>query len=397
MVLGGVSLSASAAKPVSKVAGVAEPIPAFPNLRFERPVGLYAPPDGTDRLFVLEQAGKIYAFPNRRDVTREEVTLALDLTVRRKENEEGLLGLAFHPDFHENGELFLHYSTGQNPARPNRGSQGRRGVVARFTTDADRTVIDPNSEKRVLEIPQPYGNHNGGQLAFGEDNLLYIGLGDGGAAGDPENHAQNVTNLLGAILRIDIDPADPAQPYAIPPDNPFADPDRHPGARPEIYAYGLRNPWRFSFDRTDRGGLGHLWVADVGQETHEEINLVGKGGNYGWRIREGRAPYKPNERPDPPVELQSPLVDLLRRDAGSITGGFVYHGRKNPLLEGAYIYADYLTGKVFLLRQESGRVREHQHFARVKTPTSFGLDRRGEIYICSFDGRIYTLIPPRRR
>ncbi|MEO1235886.1 MAG: PQQ-dependent sugar dehydrogenase, partial [Planctomycetota bacterium] len=268
--------------------------------------------------------------------------------------------------------------------------------VVRFTADAARQTLDPASEKLILEVPQPFVNHNGGHLAFGDDGYLYVGLGDGGALGDPQNNAQDVTNLLGSILRLDIDTPDDGPPYAIPPDNPFADPDTFPRARPEIYAYGLRNPWRFSFDHRRRGGNGRLWAADVGHERHEEVNLIVKGGNYGWRIREGLAPFRGDETPNPPTKLIPPVVDHHRRDAGSITGGYVYHGRRNPLLEGAYVYGDYLTGKLFLLRLDSGRVREHLHFASVPQPVSFGLDRRGELYVCSFDGRLYTLRPPKR-
>lgn len=393
IVVGAIASSAFADRP-RKVSGVAEPVAAFPNLKFERPLYLAAPPDGTDRLFVVEQAGRVSIFPNRPDVRRDEVQLALDIRVRRKGNEEGMLGLAFHPDFYNNGHVFLHYSMGQRVDQPDKG-KSQRGIISRFTMNAERTAIEPASEKVLLEIDQPWGNHNGGQLDFGEDGYLYIALGDGGSGGDPRNNAQDLTNLLGTILRIDVDREANGKPYAIPDDNPFVDPQKFPGARPEIYAYGLRNVWRFSFDRKADGGLGQLWAGDVGQNSREEIDMIRNGGNYGWRIREGFTDFKEKEKPNPPAELIEPIVDLERSDAGSITGGYVYRGRKNPLLQGAYVYGDYLTGKLFLLRTDSGQVRQHQHFADVKAPASFGLDRQGELYICSFDGQIYKLVPDR--
>jgi len=378
-----------------KVAGVATPVVAFPQLKFERPIDFAAPPDGTDRVVVAEQEGRVWLFDNRPDVTHDDLTLALDLTVRRRNNEEGLLGLAFHPDFYDNRHVFLYYSMGDNPREPDRGRANRRAVVSRFTFGPERKTIDPASEVVLLEIPQPYGNHNGGDLAFGEDGHLYIAVGDGGSAGDPQNNAQNLTNLLGTILRLDIDREQDDKPYAIPSDNPFIDPEQFPGARPEIYAFGLRNPWRFSFDRRRHGGTGQLWAADVGQEKHEEINLIRKGGNYGWRIREGFKPFNDRDALRPEDRLINPLVDHERRDAGSITGGHVYRGRQNPLLQGAYVYGDYLTSKIFLLRTDSGQVRQHQYFADLKNPVAFGLDRYRELHVCSFNGRIYKFVPTR--
>ncbi|MEM1109356.1 MAG: PQQ-dependent sugar dehydrogenase [Planctomycetota bacterium] len=378
-----------------KTSSIATPVVAFPNLKFDRPVYLAAPPDGTDRVVVVEQQGKVWLFDNRPDVRPNERTLALDLTVRRKHNEEGLLGLAFHPDFYDNGQVFVHYSAGNDPERPNQGSKNRRGIISRFTFNADRTTVDSASEEIILEVPQPYGNHNGGQLDFGEDGYLYIAVGDGGAGGDPQNYAQDLTNILGTILRIDVDnPAD-GKAYGIPADNPFADPSARPGAQPEIYAYGLRNVWRFSFDHRRHGGTGQLWAADVGQQKHEEVSLIVNGGNYGWRVREGFAPFKAEDALLPNDTLIDPVVDLERRDAGSITGGYVYRGRTNPLLQGAYVYGDYLTGKVFVLRTDSGRVRQHQHFADIPQIASFGIDRTRELYVCSFDGRIYKFNPVR--
>ncbi|MEO0515425.1 MAG: PQQ-dependent sugar dehydrogenase [Planctomycetota bacterium] len=386
--------SALADRP-KKVTGVATPVVAFPNLKFDRPIVFAAPPDGTDRAVVVEQQGRVWLFPNRTDVTRDDLTLTLDLTVRRKHNEEGLLGLAFHPDFYDNGQVFLYYSMGADPDHPNLGRRQLRSIVSRFTFNEDRNTIAPGSEIVLLDIPQPYGNHNGGHLAFGEDGYLYVGVGDGGSAGDPKNKAQDLTNLLGSILRIDVDRQADARPYAIPDDNPFIDEQAFPGARPEIYALGLRNPWRFSFDRRRHGGTGQLWAADVGQQKHEEINLIRKGGNYGWRVREGFKPFNDRDALRPDDQLLNPLVDHERRDAGCITGGHVYRGQANPLLQGAYVYGDYLTNKIFLLRTDSGQVRQHQHFADLKDPVAFGLDRHRELHVCSFNGRIYRFVPTR--
>jgi len=394
VVLALLSPAAIAVAKAKKVTGIAEPVVAFPHLTFKRPLLLAAPPDGSDRIFVVEQEGKVSVFPNDPRVTPEQVTLALDLRVRRKGNEEGMLGLAFHPDFHDNRYVFLPYSMGPNAQKPSKG-RTQRGIISRFTMNESRTTIDPDSEKIILEIKQPWGNHNGGHLAFGEDGYLYIALGDGGSGGDPKNVAQDLTNLLGSILRLDIDHEQDGKPYAIPQDNPFINSQKFPGARPEIYAYGLRNVWRFSFDRKDHGGFGQLWAGDVGQNKREEIDIIQKGGNYGWRIREGFAPFKKKQQPNPPAKLLPPVVDHQRSDAGSITGGYVYRGRKNPLLQGAYVYGDYLTGKIFLLRADSSGVRQHQHFAHIKTPASFGLDQHHELYVCSFDGKIYKFIPAR--
>lgn len=349
----------------------------FPNLRFERLLFLAAAPDASDRLFVMEQAGRVLWFENRQDVTGNDVHVALDIsgdTVRRQGNEEGLLGLAFHPDFADNHYVYLHYSA----------SSPRRNVVSRWTMDAGATRILPDSEHVILEVNQPFGNHNGGELHFGPDGFLYITLGDGGAGGDPQGNGQNLGTLLGAILRIDVDhPADDKA-YGIPADNPFIHTE---GARPEIYAYGLRNVWRFSFDAK----TGTLWAGDVGQNAKEEIDIITPGGNYGWNAREGFSPYNGGEKtPD----MIDPIVDHNRKEAASITGGFVYHGNAVPALQDAYIYADYVTGIIWSLRYDGEQVTEHIRFDhKVPEIASFGLDKDGELYICSLQGGIYKLLP----
>jgi len=257
----------------------------------------------------------------------------------------------------------------------------------------------------ILEVDQPYGNHNGATVLFGPDGYLYISLGDGGSAFDPQDNGQNLSTLLGTILRIDVDREQDGHAYAIPPDNPFVD---RPGARGEIWAYGLRNVWRMSFDRE----TGDLWAGDVGQNKWEEIDLITRGGNYGWRIREAAHPFKAGTPPDPMID---PVVEYpQRRGQGrsrelvgmSITGGCVYRGRSQPQLAGVYLYGDYVTGRIWALRYEDGRVTAHRQVfdgpPRVHI-SSFGEDADGELYVCSFDqmdgrrggtGRLYILSAP---
>ncbi len=349
---------------------------AFKNLSFERPVLITAAPDGTDRLFVIEQAGRVLWFENRPEVTGADVHVALDISggkVRRKGNEEGLLGLAFHPDFANNRYVFLHYSA----------SEPRRNVLSRWTMDPDANVIRPDSEQVILEVEQPFGNHNGGDIHFGPDGFLYITLGDGGAGGDPHENGQNLSTLLAAMLRIDVDHPQDGKPYGIPADNPFI---HTQNARPEIYAYGLRNVWRFSFDSE----TGTLWAGDVGQNAKEEIDIITAGGNYGWNPREGFSPYNGGTKtPD----MIDPIVEHGRNEAASITGGYVYHGNALPQLQGAYIYGDYVTGLIWQLRYDGTQVTEHQQIDKVPEIASFGVDTHGEIYICSLRGKIYKLAP----
>jgi glucose/arabinose dehydrogenase len=379
-------------------------VAAFPHLTFDWPLYVTHPGDETDRLFVVEQPGRIYWFENRRDAT--EKYLALDLTRKVRsprppqengQEEEGLLGLAFHPDFKENGHIFVHYSSADGP---------RRSVISRFTMNDERTVVDVKSEEVVLEVRQPQGNHNGGMLAFGPDGYLYLSFGDGGGLGDwtspqvlraiaaylrgrqgdPHNQSQNLETLLGAILRIDVDRPAEGFAYSVPADNPFADRD---DARGEIWAYGLRNPWRFSFDRE----TGDLWAGQVGEDDWEAIYLVTKGANHGWPYIQ--ASYEFNGIPDDvdPADLTLPVVEHPHPEMQSIMGGYVYRGERLPQLQGYYIYGDYVTGRIWRFRYEDGEVADHEEFAYLGDITSFGEDRDGEVYICSFDGRIYTFAP----
>lgn len=352
--------------------------PAFPDLeQYDGPVGMASPDDGSDRLFLILQRGQIGVFENRHDVTSAEIFLDIRERVNDKGNEEGLLGLAFDPAYGDNGYLYVYYSAA-NP---------RRSVVSRFHVDAsDPDLADPASERVVLEVRQPFQNHNGGHLAFGDDGYLYIGLGDGGGGGDPDKNGQNLSTLLGSILRIDVGTLDNQGVYTVPPDNPFVG---TPGARPEIWTYGFRNPWRFSFD----SGTGDLWVADVGQNAYEEVDLVRRGANYGWNVMEGQHCFGRGGDCDT-TALERPVVEY-GRDAGcSVTGGYVYRGNRVPSLLGAYVYGDFCSGRLWALRHDGQRLLESISLADTTLRiSSFGQDQQNELYVLSIDGRILQFVP----
>ncbi len=351
---------------------------AFPNLTFTQPVDLQSPGDGSNRLFVVTKPGVIYVFDN--DPAAESAEVYLDITgfVNDVGGEEGLLGLAFHPNFTHNGYFFVDY-TASNP---------RRTVIARYTaSDTNPDEADTESALVILEIEQPYANHNGGQIGFGNDGLLYIAMGDGGSGGDPLGHGQNTSTLLGALLRIDVDNPDPGFDYGIPDDNPFAD----ESGRGEIYAYGLRNPWRFSWDpETD-----WLWLADVGQAEVEEIDIIEKGGNYGWNIMEGDQCYSPAVGCNT-TGLVNPIWTYTHDVGSSITGGFVYRGSEVSSLLGKYVYADYGSGKVWALSYELNTTPTNEEVVDTTLPiVSFGTDGNNELYVLAFDGNIYWFGPQR--
>ncbi|QDU38410.1 Quinoprotein glucose dehydrogenase B precursor [Maioricimonas rarisocia] len=325
--------------------------------------------DDSGRVFVAEQRGRIYVFENSRDVKESKVFIDLEdrVTYQDKQNEEGFLGLAFHPRYEDNGEFFVYYTTSKKP---------NTSVISRFRVDpADANRADPDSEEVIMEIEQPFWNHNGGTIEFGPDGYLYVGLGDGGSANDPYDNAQNLGTLLGSILRIDVDRKENGKNYAIPEDNPFTDSE---DKRPEIYAYGLRNVWRLGFDRE----TGHLWAADVGQNLWEEINIVTNGGNYGWNRREGMHPFG-REGADASDDLIDPIWEYDHQVGKSITGGVVYRGKKLPELYGKYVYADYVSGKIWALKydEENEEVVSNEAIPSPKMPiVSFGEDAEGEIY-----------------
>lgn len=358
---------------------------AFPKLNFgiQRPLQLLSAPDGTDRVFVLCQDGKVHVFENRRDTDTAAVFLDLSGQISRSGNEEGLLGLAFHPGYSENGQFYVCYS-----------AEGPQSVLSRFEVSADDPDrADPESEVVLLTVDQPYRTQNGGSLEFGPDGFLYLGLGDGGSANDPENHGQNLTTLLGSILRIDVDTVEGDRPYGIPADNPFVNGEN--GARGEIWAYGLRNVWRLAFDRE----TGQLWAGDVGQDRYEEVNLIVKGGNYGWNDREGRHPLSEGDElgffPTAPTDDEAslpPITEYFHSEGRAIVGGRVYRGPRLPDLEGAYLYADFVTGNVWALRYDEGQVTSDIQICSTKSQIAgFGEDQDGEVYLCAFDGNIYRL------
>ena len=338
-------------------------------------VGMTYPPDGSDRLYVVLQPGRIVFFPNDREVDSAELFLDIRDRVNDRGEEEGLLGLAFDPQYADNGHLYVYYSA----------SSPRRSVVSRFSASADGRA-DPGSERVLLEVAQPFSNHNGGQIAFGPDGYLYIALGDGGSRGDPQGNGQDLGTLLGSILRIDVSAVDSTGAYAVPADNPFVG---HSGARPEIWAYGLRNPWRFSFDRA----TGDLWTADVGQNRFEEVDIIRPGLNYGWNIMEGEECFARSDCDRTGLEM--PVAEYGREDGCSVTGGYVYRGSSLPSLYGAYVYGDYCSGRIWALRHDGDEVTEHMQIvdSGLRIP-SFAEDAAGELYVLSFDGTIYRLVAP---
>jgi glucose/arabinose dehydrogenase len=326
-----------------------------------RPVDLQA--EGSGRLFVVEKGGHIHIIENGRLL--EEPFLDIEDRVNDSSNEMGLLGLAFHPNYAQNGYFFVNYT----------GSGGDT-FISRFRVSDDPNKADPASELNLLRVKQPFPNHNGGVLTFGPDGYLYAGLGDGGLADDPFGNAQSLKTFLGKILRLDVDAAEP---YAIPPDNPFGD---------EIWAYGLRNPWRMAFDRL----TGDLYIADVGQNAWEEINYLAAGSpggvNFGWDYREGAHPFEGNA----PAGLTDPIAEYSHNEGGcSVTGGYVYRGAM-PEWNGIYLYGDYCTGFIWGLIQVNGAWQAQVLFDTDVNITSFGQDERGEVYLVADGGGVYQLV-----
>jgi glucose/arabinose dehydrogenase len=321
-------------------------------------------------LYVAEKAGRIVRI---RPEGRVDPVAVLDLSGQVSlGSEQGLLGLVFSPD---GRQLFVNYTD----------TNGDTHVTA-YQMRGDRA--DPATRRDVLVVDQPYVNHNGGNLVFGPDGYLYIGLGDGGSGGDPHGNGQSLSTLLGKMLRID-PRVSGDQPYAIPPDNPFLD---RPQARPEIWAYGLRNPWRYSFDRL----TGDLWIGDVGQSAWEEVDVQPAGSdggeNYGWNLMEGDHPY---EGGDPPDGAVRPIFEYSQEEGGcTVTGGYVYRGSAIPELSGAYVFGDYCIGRLEAIRVEGGRVTEHRVLGPVvEGLSSFGEDARGELYTMSLGGMVSRIVP----
>ncbi len=350
-------------------------VEAYPNLAFDQPLEYSTAGDGSNRVFVVEKRGRIMVFPNDPQAENAEVFLDVTSIVDSNASEKGLLGLAFHPDYENNGYFFINYTD-------------RNGtVIARYQADPNnpnRALSD--SASILLSFPQPYDNHNGGRLEFGPDGYLYIATGDGGSAGDPQNNAQNRGNLLGKILRIDVDHPSGELPYGIPADNPFI--SNTEGWREEIYAYGLRNPWKFSFDQQ----RGWLWAADVGQDRIEEIDIIKSGGNYGWRIMEGSLCYPASANCNQ-EGLILPVFEYAHPIGNSITGGYAYYGNAVPDLYGAYVYGDFGTGLLFALWPDTDQtVQDNRLLLDTGLPiSSFGLDQDGELYVVDFGGKLYKI------
>jgi glucose/arabinose dehydrogenase len=354
---------------------------AFPNLTFHQPLFLTHSGDHSNRIFVVRQDGIIHVFPNDSSVISAGVFLDLSAKLSAATGEEGLLGLAFPPDFRTSRVFYVDYTAPSSIA-----PSGMKVVIARFAVSPlDSNKADSSSEKRLLEIEEPAHNHNGGMLAFGPDSNLYIGVGDGGDANDPFNNGQTLSTLLGKILRIDVR-GDSG--YAIPRDNPFARDSA--GVRKEIWAYGLRNPWRFSFD----SATGQLWAGDVGQDTREEVDIITRGGNYGWRIMEGTICRPGGGGNCDTTGLIMPVADYGRHLGSSITGGYVYHGSRVPQLAGAYIFGDFGWGNIFLLRYEGGKITADSVLLRNDSfnISSFGVDEKNELYVLGYNtGKVMRL------
>jgi glucose/arabinose dehydrogenase len=339
----------------------------------DRPTYLTHAGDGSDRLFVLEQPGRILIIQSG----ALNPTPFLDLTGLIEINglEQGLLGLAFHPDYANNGFFFVDYTNDQGHT-----------VIARYQVTDNPDVADPNSAKVLLTIEQPYPNHNGGQLAFGPDGYLYVGTGDGGSANDPQNNGQSLDTLLGKILRLEVDQGDP---YGVPENNPFVNQAQ---VRPEIWSYGWRNPWRFSFDKA----TGDMYIADVGQNQYEEISveLAGAPGgqNYGWRFLEGSHCFDPPNCEPGSLGTVLPVTEYDHNQGCSVTGGYVYRGARFPALTGIYFYGDFCSGKIWGLRRENdGSWSQAELLQSGISISSFGQDEAGELYVLNHRGEIFQV------
>jgi glucose/arabinose dehydrogenase len=401
------------------VIGMAQPLPkiefqqVYTNLQIDRLVWMSEAPDGSGRFFAVGQAGKILVFKKDSDGSDAKEFLNIENRHPYFQNEDGLMSIAFHPGFRTNGLFYIYYNQ-ENPADQNLKplNYPYRSVISEFKVSAtDPDKADMSSERVVLEVQQPFWNHKGGELCFGPDGYLYLGLGDGGLGGDPFGSGQSTSTLLAKMLRIDINTRATVGrgarrhqlEYGFPPDNPFVnEPDDESGPRQEIFAYGLRNPWRYSFDRE----TGDLWVGDVGQDLWEEVDLVTNGGDYGWSIREGAHYYKPGP---PGAQLIDPVMEYPHKanllaeslfpnhGTGScVIGGYVYRGKIFSALDGVYIYADYITGTVWGFRYDHDTqkvIEDDVLLKQKKNIASFAEGLDGELYALTIEGKIYSIRP----
>ncbi|NOX70677.1 MAG: PQQ-dependent sugar dehydrogenase [Gammaproteobacteria bacterium] len=356
--------------------------PVFTQVSFTFPLAMLQAPGDVSLWYIVEQRGVVRMFDNDANVVSSSVYLDISARVDSSANEAGLLGMAFHPDFQNNGQVFLSYTRG-GPLT---------SVIARFTVDANTGLPDPGSEFVILTVPQPFDNHNGGNIAFGPDGYLYIGFGDGGGGGDPDENGQDTNNFLGAIVRVDVDGASP---YAIPGDNPFAANTNCMAGFgtmdcPEIYAWGLRNPWRFSFDLQN----GDLWAADVGQDAWEEVDRVELGLNYGWDEREGAHCFEPANGCS--TNNVDPITEYDHSVGQSITGGFVYRGSSIPALQGIYVFGDFISGRIWGIPADSQQgVLPDELMDTSLGIVSFAQSADGEIYVIDYGaGDIYQIVTP---
>jgi glucose/arabinose dehydrogenase len=347
----------------------------FDRQRFREPVTLLQVPGSNSRWYIAEKAGRVLLLDTKTAPARISTLLDITETVDSGPSEAGLLGIAFHPDFPANGQLFLSYTQKGSFFGPKLISHISRLSIL------NGAGAQKNKMETLLTLAQPYANHNGGNIAFGPDGYLYIGFGDGGSGGDPQGNAQNTGTLLGTILRIDVNGP---KPYKIPPDNPLT----AAKSRSEIYAWGLRNPWRFSFDRLN----GELWAADVGQSAWEEINRIEKGKNYGWNIKEGSACYGSSECKE--SGLTDPVAAYGHDLGCSVTGGYVYRGKKIKALQGVYLFGDFCSGKVWGIPSNADKpVKPTLLLESRLSISSFAQDNDGELYLLDYgEGGIYKIV-----
>jgi glucose/arabinose dehydrogenase len=398
----------------------AQPLPnielqqVFPNLQIQRAVWMSEAPDGSGRFFIVEQAGKILVVKKGSDGGDAKEFFNIEDRHPYFDNEDGLMSIAFHPGFKTNGLFYVYYNQ-QNPADQNLKPQNYpfRSVISEFKVSAtDPDKADTNSERILLQVPQPFSNHKGGELCFGPDGYLYLGLGDGGNGGDPFGSGQSTSTLLAKMLRIDVNSRATVGrgarrhqlQYGIPSDNPFVhEPDINSGARKEIFAYGLRNPWRYSFDRE----TGDLWVGDVGQDLWEAVYLLVNGGNYGWSVLESGHHFKPG-----PAGAQyiKPVMDYTHKPnlqsqglfpdhsiGFCVIGGYVYRGKKYPALDGVYVYGDYNLGTIWGFRYDRDAQKvtaEGTLLEQKNNISSFAEDQDGELYVIMLDGHIDSITVP---
>jgi glucose/arabinose dehydrogenase len=340
------------------------------------PLYLTAPSGDLSRLFVVEQTGGIRIIKDGALLPTPFLDISTKITAG---GEQGLLGLAFDPDYASTGRFVVHYTDTNGDTH-----------LSQFTVSSDPDVADPASEQIILTADQPYNNHNGGQVLFGPDGMLYLGLGDGGSEGDPQGRGQDLSDLLGSILRLDVRSTSP---YSVPPDNPFVG---QAGVQPEVWSYGLRNPWRFSFDRT----TGDLYIGDVGQDSFEEVDVApaaagsGKGLNFGWNIMEGTHCYNASTCNQSGLTL--PVLEYPHSEGCSVTGGYVYRGSVIPALQGLYFFGDYCQGTVRSFRYQGGSATELTDWPTLRpggSITSFGEDAAGELYVVIQSGSVFKIVP----